>query len=158
METGIRLTIIASDQTWVFARWRNLLLVDWRAKPSLERVKQVGHQLRAIAAERDRPQIHIMTIVERAASGPDAESRDAMQKDLRALGSQIGSLAALVLVEGFIGAAVRALLAGMNMILRERYPVGVLSNEVAAATWIAGKMSDVSVADITAAIERTRSA
>jgi hypothetical protein len=152
-------SVITADDEWAFVRWRNLLIVVWRRTPSHERARLLGAQIRSIAAEKDRPVLQLVAVVERDVHAPDAEARGAIQNDLRALGSQVGSLSALVLAEGFVGAAVRASMTGMSLFLRQRYPVGVHRTVADTGAWVAARMGGgVAEAEVAAVIDRARRA
>lgn len=158
MESGSSVEIIASDEAWALARWRDLLVVVWKKTPTVERAGKVGPQVEGMTAGPDRRQVHVVTVIERGAAAPDAETRGLIKKDLRAHDDRIASMAALVLVDGFVGAAVRAVLSAMNVVVRERYPNRVFGAPGEAAGWTAARMGEVGEAEVAAAIELVRSA
>lgn len=150
--------IIAADDAWALARWRGLLVVVWRKTPTLDRARQVGAELVALTAEPGGPTIHILTVIEGRAGVPDVETRAVIKEALRGPRERIGSVAALVLLDGFVGAAVRASLAAMIVILRERHPIRVFGEPSETAAWLATRMGGVGEAEVAAAIEQVRSA
>jgi hypothetical protein len=151
--------IIAKEENWTLTRHRNLAIVNWRKKPMHEQEKRIILGLRNMAAAPDRPTLHVLVVVEASASAPDTEVRSAMQDDIRAMGRQVGSLSALLLAEGFIAAAVRAALTGMNVILRESFPTKVFGNAADTAAWLAPMLGGgFTAGEVITAIEQTRRA
>jgi hypothetical protein len=151
------LVVLAASPDWVVGRCREVVVIVWRAPLTVERTQRVTAYMKAAAAEESR--LGVVVVIEPGVPGPPPEVRAALLGAMRELGPKLVALAYLVTAEGFVGAAVRAVISGLGLMSRDRYPTRVFQGAPEVAAWMAPKLdAGQASAQITAAIEQCRAA
>lgn len=114
--------------------WRNVLLVVWRVHTTVEAVLQAHAALARL--KREYPQgVCIFQVAETTAKAPDADARAALAKMLAAPDGVVISSSVVYAGTGFFLAAVRALVTGLTMLSRPKFPHLVFATKEEAADW-----------------------
>jgi hypothetical protein len=130
----IVLATVHADDVCSLHRWRSLLVLSWHATPTVACLPALLRAATSIV--RPNP----AAIVLCAISGPDTPLPDAEARaGLRASIQKLGELRAVVNVisgTGFRAAALRAMLSGFSMVVRQKYPTGFVGSVAEAGTFL----------------------
>jgi hypothetical protein len=158
MAVRATMDLLRGDPKWKVGRFRNLIVQDWRGKSGgdRERARDVFRFMTETAERSPDGAIGIAVVLEPDGGPPGPEVKEAIAAGLRAMGGRAQGLAYVVVAEGFVGAAVRASLAGLSMVAREPYPVKACKTPKEAATWLSGRLGSLSAGEIEMAISQLR--
>jgi hypothetical protein len=81
-------------------------------------------------------QPRVLIVIEPNARAPEANVRNATQKTLQRYESKTTAIAYAILGEGFAGAAARAVVSGMLLFVKPKYPAKVFATLSAASQWL----------------------
>ena len=118
-----------------FGACRNLNLLVWHRaadKRSVQRLDATNS-----ARTKAYPKISTIHIVRESAGQPDPDARKAFTKMHIDWGHTVGCGMTVIEQRGFLGAAVRAAVAGLMMVAPKHYRVRVVDSVDSAAAWLA---------------------
>jgi hypothetical protein len=130
--------IVHEDDEVRIATWSIVLASRWHATPSKQKLELLGRQQRALAESTVDRRIVVLTVL---ASGAGLmltnEARNAAEAVAKAGREYVAGLAQVVEGEGFMAATARAVMSGIQLAVRARYPTKVFGTVDEALPWVA---------------------
>jgi hypothetical protein len=115
-----------------------LVLLAYEGTPTKSTVEALASfgatHIRAAGAR-----VGVLVVIRTGDRVPDAATRAALAGLMKRFEPNIAALAQVVVGSGFGAAAVRAVLAGMNLVARAAYPTEVFAEIQPALQWISGQ-------------------
>ena len=124
------------DQVVTIATARSLLTLVWRATPTVANVATASHALSEVIGRGDRPWV-LCALAAPSVAAPDGPTRTALERELKQLDGRCTGAVNIVLARGFVAAAVRGMLTGLNLFVRPQYPTSFVATTVEGASFIA---------------------
>jgi len=154
------LVVLHDDADLGVARVSDVVVVHWRATPTLASVERMGAALAQAVRELDgRPAI-ILPIIYTSSPAPEGKVRDHLQLTIEKQERMVCCAAYVVLGSGFQSASLRAIIAGMVLAIRPKHPTKVFRSVREAITWASTRTDSsgggLSPDDLVEAIERFR--
>ncbi|HWL86011.1 MAG TPA: hypothetical protein VNO21_09425 [Polyangiaceae bacterium] len=112
-----------------------LLIVWWDALPTAGQAHKAGEALAALGRAENR--VLVVVILGAGVPPPDADVRKIVAAQVSHLAGRIAGIANVVEGEGFRGAAARAMLTGMALVMRPAYPHKTVATVEDAAVFLA---------------------
>ena len=130
--------VAAHDEHHCIAVCGNIVLVRWLKSIRVPAVRNMQSILFKATQESPANTAGLVTMIAKKCDAPTAEARRALL-DYDPAGRYVPH-AILLEMDGFMGAVVRSVLAGLNLAKRVRYPETFFTDSSAAATWLESKM------------------
>jgi N-acetylglucosamine kinase-like BadF-type ATPase len=146
--------VLGSSTDHLFAGWGALFMVVWRHETTLAAVAELAPLVTQFAAQ--HPRFALLVIVEESASLPSSTVRERIAASLQRVAPYIGASAVVHEGSGFRAAAVRAVLAGLGLIVRPPYPHQIFARVDAAGRWLAAAQRGMDAAGICDAVRALR--
>lgn len=131
---SITLDSVFADDLCSLYRWRSLVVVAWRATPTTASLgpanRAVGTILRANPGA-----FQLCSLLGAGSALPDAETREALRAGIRKLG-KLRAAVTVISGTGFRAAAMRAMMSGLSLVVRQTFPTGFVGNEADAAAFL----------------------
>ncbi|MBL8677598.1 MAG: hypothetical protein JNK05_00415 [Myxococcales bacterium] len=133
--------VIYRDEGCATAVYRNVMIAYFRGPANLTRMRGFRATQRELAKHADPVGCVIVSdLHETAKMDLDEETRREIQHAMTAYNDRDLAVAVAVEVQGFIGTAVRALVSGLMLLARPKYPMKILGNRHEAARWLLEKI------------------
>ena len=126
--------VLGSSTDHLFAGWGSLFMVVWRHETTLAAVADLAPLVTQFAAR--HPRFALLVVVEESASLPSSTVRERIAASLQRVAPYIGASAVVHEGSGFRAAAVRAVLAGLGLIVRPPYPHQIFARVEDAGRWL----------------------
>lgn len=123
----------------------HLFFCLWRNRTTPAGVAKFAAVIREYARDHE-PDIGIITIIEPGAKMPEPGAREALSKLLKTQGGKVVISAVAFEGDGFMAAAVRGVVVGLNSLARQPFPHRVFANIQEISTWFEAKQAEVGVA------------
>jgi hypothetical protein len=120
---------------YAMATYRDVFVIIWRHLTTIETCRLFRRELVDFGKKRSKG-IALLTIVEERAPMPPTECRQSIAETLRDASDHILASAVVFEGEGFRAAAVRSVVAGLNMLARQKFPHKVFSDISEAGSWM----------------------
>jgi hypothetical protein len=134
VSSSILLEKIFFDDVCAVYRGRALIVLIWRAEPTVLGVAPVTRAL--FAALKDSAASTLMCVlIDTEMPMPDSATREVLQAGLNRIGVLRGAVN-VISGSGFRAAALRAMLSGFGMVMRQRYPTSFAATESEAALFL----------------------
>lgn len=133
-----------------FGAWRNINLLVWLHGATLDAVSRLDrtNPARTQAHPEKLTTVHIVT---ESAGPPDPDARDAINAMHLHWGHTVGCGAVVIERSGFVGVAVRSVIAGMILLAPKHYRVKVFDSIEPAAPWLVEQHARTTSVQTTAA-------
>jgi hypothetical protein len=123
------------DPVCTLSTWRSLLLCNWHAQPTMATMTGLMKSLPAV--ERRMPHGFVACTLVPAGTGlPDAETRAHMGASIRRLEERCVATVNVVQGTGFATAAVRAVMAGLVLVVRSKRPTAFVATPAEATHFL----------------------
>jgi len=113
----------------------DVLVLYYAQAPTLESVRTIDIAIKHPTVARLK-RIHVLVVIDSGSRAPEADARVAMQRSIRSQASRTAALAYAILGTGFSNAAARAVVSGILLLLRPKYPTKVFPTVSAASQWL----------------------
>jgi len=133
-----------------FFAWKNVTIMVWLATPEvahIERLVRMGDARIASVGGGKLSDIHLVT---RGVGLPDADVRSALLTASRTGSPHLAAVGVWLAGSGFWASAVRSLVTGMNVVLREPFELRMFAELEALSEWLPGVHESVTGVPITA--------
>jgi len=137
-------TILHSDPDLSVATLEHSLVCVWHGDTTTSGVSRITRELNMFSASHPRG-FGLITLVEAKASMPETAERNAIAELLRSFGEKIAASALIFEGEGFRAAAVRSVVAGLNLLARQPYPHKVFGTSEEASNWLAPTLAKAEI-------------
>jgi hypothetical protein len=134
VSSSILLEKLFSDSTCTIYRGRALVVLSWQAQPTVAGVGALSHALLATVKGNAEGTL-LCALIDTEMPMPDAATREALQAGIKRLGLLRGAVN-VISGTGFRAAAMRGMLSGFGMLLRQRYPLSFVATESEAALFL----------------------
>lgn len=153
------LSVVAVDENYAAAVWRNMLLVIWRQETQAAAVVSAANSLQNLM--KDYPKgVGIMQVVEERAPPPDAQARAELAKMLSTGVTSVKCSSVVHEGSGFRAAMVRGVVTAISLFTKPPYPHQVKERIAEAANWHAVLLKEPNpetyANELTAAVEQLR--
>ena len=118
------------------ASFGQTMVTNWFGTPNAASARA---QMTALAAhvQQMRPGVQMLTVTDAGVPLADEPTRAAITGTLEAIESRIEKQAMSIEGEGFGASALRAMVAGMTLVVRAQYPIRIFADVPQATAWIA---------------------
>jgi hypothetical protein len=152
-----RVEVFDKDPTFACGGWRDLYFGMWRTAVSAEGARRVGAAMERFARRFNPNPITLLFVMEPNCAMPDGAAREVLTKDVKRHDSFTRHMVLAFEGQGFKAAAFRSVLAGMQMVARQKAPMKVVATLQQAAAWLELQPpGQVSARHVVAAFERFR--
>jgi hypothetical protein len=134
VSSSILLEKLFSDSTSTIYRGRALIVLSWNAQPTVVGVGPMSHAL-LTAVKGNAADTLICALIDTEMPMPDSETREVLQAGIQRLGLLRGAVN-VISGTGFRAAAMRGMLSGFSMLVRQRYPMSFVATEDEAASFL----------------------
>lgn len=143
--------------------WRNVMIAYFRGPADLARMRGFRATQKELSRQGDPVGCVIVSDLEDGAKMDlDEDTRREIQSAITAYNDRDLAVAVAVEVQGFLGTAVRALVSGLMLLARPKYPMKIFGGRQEGARWLVEKMRGgrpaFSQADLCEAVGATRDA
>jgi hypothetical protein len=132
-------TIRSSDRTHVLAVWRGHVLGVWDERPHVHAARRFEALLLELL-EAQPGRTAYLAMLPATLALPDADVRDAFARAGQRAGQRLTCIAAVVEGAGFRAASVRAMVTGIGLMARARFPLRCFASLDEAARWAASEL------------------
>jgi hypothetical protein len=122
------------------------LVIYYAQAPTLESVRTINDATKHPAVVRLNRALALI-VIDAVSRAPEAEVRAAMQRSIQVQEARTLALAYAILGTGFSNAAARAVVSGMLLFARPKYPTKVFPTVSAASHWLLSQGDKMSVPD-----------
>jgi hypothetical protein len=131
----VRFENVYSDDACTRYSWRSLLVITWHRTPTIDTIAPAGRALLDLS-KRQRTKFVLCAVASPNVTAVDAATRDALQRQLQTLDDRCTGAVNIILARGFVGAAVRGMLTGFNLIIRPKYPTSFVATIAEGASFV----------------------
>lgn len=135
MDTARPLRIVAEDGAGVVGRARHIVASAWLGPVATPMVERARAALREVAAEHPGKAAYV-NIIGPHVPAPPAEARAAFAAMIKESGRRICCAVIISEADGFQGAIVRSVTAGILLLARPAFPMSVCSGIADAERWM----------------------
>ncbi|MDP3275652.1 MAG: hypothetical protein Q8Q09_10690 [Deltaproteobacteria bacterium] len=132
------LRILHNDHCSVVATAGDLIVVRWRAKLELESSRRAMQAVEVGSTKSKRTAMIVVS--DRGVGAPESAIRDELSKGLTQMNDRFSAGAIVVSDEGFVAASVRAALTGMILVVRQPYPLKIVTTLAEAVVFLRSKV------------------
>lgn len=151
-----RLEIFDEDAELVCGGYRDVFMGVWRTAVTVEGARRVAIPMERLAA-RHRRGLSLMFAMEEHCRMPDSPAREALARDVKRHEAFTRHMVMVFEGEGFRAAAFRSVLAGMQMLSRQKAPMKVVATVEQGAQWLAEqRIGELAALDLAAAFVQLR--
>jgi hypothetical protein len=157
MGPGASLTILACDDHFALALWRNVFIVLWRRQPDAARTETMHDVFNKVAAQTPGG-VAVTVVIEAGVPPPDPTTRARITEVMRANAAANRGIAYIIEETGFVAAAMRSVVTGTLLIVRPPYPARVFATVKKAAPWLLAQAGagEADIPALTTALESLR--
>jgi hypothetical protein len=131
---GSSLAIHAADEVYRLASWNDVVLIDWHAEPTRERLQHFENVVRAVAHQEMK--VTLLVRLRPNLGLPSTEVRSEITRVIRELASVTRGWAVLLEGDGFWAATHRSLSATMHLLSGSPSKMRFFKTDRAAATFV----------------------
>lgn len=129
-------SVLYVDRSLWLAQVGSILVSNWFGAPTLEATR--GQVTALVAAiRRNAEPSRILTIIDEGTPPADDANRSTISQSMAAVNDRVGRQALAIEGRGFAASALRAMIAGMQLVSRPTHPVKVFSQVGPAVAWCA---------------------
>ncbi len=157
---NLRLRKLQDDPLILLGSYGNVLISVWRNAPTVRVLQDIEREFAKLQAElATKP--GFLSIINPLPVVPGEELRREMVKVMDQLDNSAFAMAAVIEVQGFVGATFRGVIAALNIASRAPYPRKAFGTVAEAATWLSqlnrpAPLPAPSAADLTTATAQLR--
>jgi hypothetical protein len=136
-----RVKVVYSDEGCAFSIWRNVMIAYFREPATVERMRGFRQTQRELARQPDPVGCVIVSGLHSSAKMDLTEdTRRAIIDAIKAYEDRDLCVSVVIEVRGFLGTTVRALIAGLILLSRPKYPMKIFGEHEDGARWLFEKM------------------
>lgn len=133
------LRILKVDRDYAFGEQDGCLLVIWRGQPTEESYRDRGRLMLDLAS-RLPGRCGVIEVIEPTSKAPSPAARNVIAQSMREVGKALAGMASVVEGNELRSTLVRAVLAGMQLLVRREQPLRVDKDPLRSAEWLCGMM------------------
>lgn len=157
---NLQLQKLQDDPRILLGSYGNILISVWRGVPTVRVLQDIEREFSRLQSALS-VRIGFLSVINPLPVVPGEELRREMVKVMDQLDSNAFAMAAVIEVQGFVGATFRGVIAALNIASRAPYPRKAFGSVTEAAAWLSqlNQQVDSSVpgaADLTAAAAQLR--
>src|SRR5262245_35280615 len=133
--------IAALDPARCIAYAQGCVLILWRGTPSLANVPAIPTVIRAASARRGGP-VGLFVVIGAESQMPESAVRDALARGVKEAAACTRFVVAVIEGEGFRTTAMRTVVVGLSLVVKQRFPSKIAATVMEGATWAAPLLSE----------------
>jgi hypothetical protein len=133
------LRVLALHRDYAFGEQDGCLIVVWRGQPTEESYEERGRFMADLVG-RLRGRCAVIDVVEPSSKPPSPAARKVVARLMKEVGDAVSGAAIVVEGNELRSALVRAVLAGMQLLIRLDHPIRVDKDPLRAAEWARERM------------------
>jgi hypothetical protein len=133
--------VVYSDEGCAFSTWRNVMIAYFRESATVERMRGFRQTQRELSKQADPVGCVIVSALHGSAKMEISEdTRSAIVDAIKAYEDRDLCVSVVIEVRGFLGTTVRALVSGLILVARPKYPMKIFGEQEDGARWLFDKM------------------
>jgi hypothetical protein len=136
--------VIEAASDHVFGTWRDVFVSVWRSAATARTAVRLATVLRRFAAGHSGG-VSMIVVIEPGCTMPDTEARERMSRDMKRHETFTRHMVLVYEGEGFRAAAVRSVVAGMQLLSRQVVPTTTVATVTQGASWLAERRASESL-------------
>lgn len=133
------LRVLQLDKDYAFGEQEGCLIMIWRGRPTEATYAERGRLILDLGS-RMRGRCGAIEVIETTSQAPSPAARSVAARSQREVGDALSGLAIVVEGNELRSTLVRAIVAGMQLLVRKDHPMRVDKDLLRSTEWVSGKM------------------